>query len=339
MTHWLSLCVITSTSDGAATGSSRQSLDAQLTLHVARPCSTNNCVGCSQLGTQQLCYALQQCQIANCIGTLVNLNRPLCAIGSTAASAMYQYVSTIEGAWLVISDTMVQVLDAAGGIQQPAAITWPDQAFYGFVCSAKDTSANAISIVMSSIGGLVQTANQFPAAQATMQAQSIDNKANAIFTMNLAAMTNFLYQLGLAPLYGLLALQKAYICEANSLMSAVNTTGLVARVGDASIQSASDNALGKCMTSYASENTQGSGTGVSSNTASIASQAIQTLQTLSLNLALDAVIHPMDATFTWLSGAVSGLQVIYFHFRSEFIPTDRVLFDRTSSSPPTQPSK
>lgn len=77
-------------------------------------------------------------------------------------SLLDEQLSLVQGAWLMISETVLSVLSLAGGVAPPTSIMWPDQAFYGFVCSAKDVSATTISIVMSTIGGVVQSAGQTP---------------------------------------------------------------------------------------------------------------------------------------------------------------------------------
>lgn len=119
--------------------------------------------------------------------------------------------------------------------------------------------------------------------------------------MTMASMTNFLHQLALAPLYGLMATQKSYVCSTNSLLAA--TTGMSVMVGDASTQQASGIAAGKCMSQYYTTNAQEPG-------ASTGAGVLQTLTTAVTTIQLDALIHPLDAAMTWMLGCVSGLQDI-----------------------------
>ena len=274
-------------------------------MTVLRPCSLDNCVGCTDLGLQRLCYAAQQCQLARCIGTMVHQQRPLCAVGMYMQALLAQQLSLFEGAWLVVSDTMVSVLALSGGVKPPEAITWPDQAFYGYVCSAKDVSATAISIVMSSIQGVVQSAASTPMAQ-TEDGQ-IANDAMLVFSMTMAATTNFLSQIALYPLYALIAMQKTYVCNANSIMAVVNTQSMSVTVGDPAIQDVTARATGRCMTQYFSENTQGEGSGTD-NAQSLVHGIIDDIVTMAMNIRLDSMMHPLDATLTWMQGVVSGLQ-------------------------------
>ena len=126
----------------------------------------------------------------------------------------------------------------------------------------------------------------------------LDNKALALFGLTMAATTNFLNQLALAPLYGLIATQKTFICSTNSLMAAA--TGLSVTIGDASIQDASGIAAGKCMSQYFTSNAQEPNSPMSIGAISTAMKII----------GLDALLHPIDATLTWMQGCVSGLQDI-----------------------------
>lgn len=296
--HWLQVLTVT-----GATASASGSLPVDMELTVRRPCSISNCVGCASLGLQQVCYTAQQCQLARCIGTMVHQRRPLCAVGMNLAAMVHQQTALTYGAWLIVSETMVDVLAlSTGGIQTPIAVTWPDQAFYGFICSAKDVSATGIAILTSAINGVVQSAAQTPVAGASLQSQSIDNRFFALFTMTSAAVTHFLHQLTLAPLYTLLATQKTMVCSANSVLSTVGLNSIT--VGDPAIQNASSSALGRCMSQYTTENMQGGGTG-SAGTVSIAASAVGAL---SLSVGLEVLMHPLDASFTWLSGCVKGLQ-------------------------------
>lgn len=114
----------------------------------------------------------------------------------------------------------------------------------------------------------------------------------------MAATTNFLHQLALSPLYALIAMQKTFVCSTNSLLAV--SSGMSITVGDPSVQEASSIAAGKCMSQYFTSNAQQSGGSVSSGA----------ISTISQMLALDALIHPLDATLTWMQGCVSGLQDI-----------------------------
>lgn len=110
MLNWLQLTKVAFGSDGNAAGSTHSNMDVSMDLTVVRQCSLDNCVGCLDLGLQRMCYAAQQCQLARCIGTMVHQRRPLCAVGMNLQAVLEQHMSLVIGAWLIISETVVEVV-------------------------------------------------------------------------------------------------------------------------------------------------------------------------------------------------------------------------------------
>ena len=303
--HWLTMLFVT-TSGPFASGSVGNSMPVTIQYTLQQSCSLDSCTGCVQLSVQRLCFAAQQCQVARCVGSQVNQLRPLCAIGGIVEAQYFAFLATLQGVWSMIASTLVFVLDAVGGINPPKTVSWPDQAFYGLVCSLKDSLASSVSVFTASINGVVQSS-----MPATMLAHgaTVDNKFLATFGLTMMAVTNFLYQLSLAPLYAAIAVQKIMVCQTNSLIAAVAGNNAVT-IGDPAIQSASDSAAGVCMAQVQTENAQGLNSGMDTNKA-FASGSIQVLSRLgglALQLPLDAIIHPVDVVFTYLLGVVMGLQ-------------------------------
>lgn len=305
VSHWLLMGKIVLDVLGEATGSSAAGLPTQIKINVKRKCSLENCVGCKDLGLQRMCYTASQCQIARCIGTTVHQRRPLCSIGMHLSATVQNLLSVTEGAWLVVSETMVSVLAMSGGIQPPQTVSWPDKAFFGYVCSGKDMIATGISIVTSSINGIVQSAGETPMAQANQP--SISNNVFVLFSMTMAATTNFLNQIALFPLYTLIATQKIFICNTNSVLAVIGQDHMSVTLGDPDIQDITGKMTGQCISQYFQENTLGEGSGVDNGktmvTASV-SQLVSAFQAIKLEF----LIHPIDASLSWLQGVVAGLQ-------------------------------
>lgn len=300
--HWLQISKFYVS--GVATSSSQNSLDTTMEMTLLRQCSLDNCVGCIDLSVQRLCYAALQCQLARCIGTLVHQRRPLCAIGMHLQSLIALQLSAIEGAWLVISETIVSVITLSEGLGPPKSINWPDQAFYSYVCSAKDISATGISIAVASITNIIQFIVNDPT---TNLRQQWTNHAMAQYTMVITAMTNFMNQVMLYSLYALIAIQKTLICNANSVIALV--AGDKVTVGDPSIQTYSSKGVGQCMSQYFAENMQGDGSGTN-NIDSIMRGVVEKIDMVALQLGLESMVHPIDATLTYISGVLSGIQDI-----------------------------
>jgi len=304
--NWLTMLFV-SISGPFANGAVGNSMPVTVHYNIRQGCSLSNCIGCTQLATQRLCFAAQECQVARCVGSQVNQLRPLCAIGGVVESNMFSILAALQGVWSMISSTLVYVLDGAGGIDPPKTVAWPDQAFYGLVCSMKDTIASSVSIFTSAINGMMQSSTS---SAILAGSDTVDNKFLATFTLTLMSITNFLFQLTLAPLYGAIAAQKIMVCQTNSLIAAVSGDNSVT-IGDPEIQTASNVAAGVCMSQVQTENAQGGLNSGMSNSQAFESGSIQVLSRLgglAIQLPLDMIIHPVDVMFTYALGVIMGLQ-------------------------------
>jgi hypothetical protein len=238
----------------------------------------------------------------------VNQLRPLCAVGGVTESSYFAMLAGIQGVWSIIASTLVTIIQTSGGLNPPKSIDWPDQVFYGLVCSMKDIVASQISIITSTVNGIIQSS--VPVASAAL-GEPVDNNFLAMFSLTMTSVTNFLFQLALAPLYAAIAAQKVMVCQANSLMGVISGDNHIA-IGDPEIQTASSAAAGMCLTQVFSENAQGTNSGMDNDQASAtgSSQLLMKLGGLSLSLPLDAMKHPMDVLFTYAQGVILGLQDI-----------------------------
>jgi hypothetical protein len=173
----------------------------------------------------------------------------------------------------------------------------------------KDIIASQVSVLTSSVNGIVQAAA--PLAYAA-GGEPTDNKFLAMFSLTMTSITNFLFQLSLAPLYAAIAVQKVMVCQANSLIGIVAEGDNHISIGDPDIQTASSAAAGICMTQVFTENAQGTNSGMDNDEANGfgASQLLLKLGGLALSLPLDAMKHPMDVMFTYAQGVILGLQDI-----------------------------
>jgi hypothetical protein len=303
--NWLTILSVAVQSEYAsAMVKNSMTVDVKYTLQ--QTCSLTSCIGCTQLSVQRLCYAAQQCQVARCVGTQVNLLRPLCAMGGAVEAIFITFLAAMQGMWLMVSSTLANIIETTGGIIAPQRITWPDQAFYGVICSQKDVTASAVSILTSAINGIVQSS--MPMAMMA-KGEVVDNKFLATFSLTMMAITEFIFQLALFPMYVAVGAQKVVICQVNSLIAAVAGNNAIV-IGDAGIQSATSASTGVCMSQVFTENAQSLNNGMDNDQAFVSgtTQMLSRLGGLALELPLDALIHPIDVMFTYALGVVIGLQ-------------------------------
>ena len=89
-----------------------------------------------------MCSIAQQCAVEKCIGSVVVQNRPLCNIGLTLKNILDLLLSSVQMAWLQITETLELRLSQV--ILPPSQwdtiskqLAWIDDGFFGQVCSAK----------------------------------------------------------------------------------------------------------------------------------------------------------------------------------------------------------
>lgn len=164
--HWLKQIRIgISLDDNSVSATSMHSMQVQSTITTYHRCDRISCLGCGSIKLQALCYAAQQCSVSQCIGTVVNQNRPLCNLGLVAKSYAESTLSMMLGAWLIFTESYGKILDASLLATQKTEINieWVDDAFFGYVCSAKDMLGQMTSVVTSSVGaGQLQEAVALP---------------------------------------------------------------------------------------------------------------------------------------------------------------------------------
>lgn len=320
-THWLSQVRLNIPANQSSAGSgdgelvtagTYQSTEITKTFVLQQKCNFQTCNGCLDLNVQRLCYGAQQCTLARCIGTLTNQNRPLCGIGKTGQAILVTAIVMVETAWHILLETITTIIGlslsttpVADGIQ----VRWIDDGFYGAICSAKDAIVSFISVLTSIINFIAQSVTKEPISYTESGSQRIDSNFQAMFTLVVTSFNNLLSQLMLGVLYVFLALQKVAICELGSLMALISNTGFKITIGIPEIQNASDKSLGKCLTTYYSENINTpSESSNLANFATLVAGISSQVSKAGVGSFLELLKHPLDAAITWLIGLITGVQ-------------------------------
>ena len=174
-------------------------------------------------------------------------------MGLAAKSYAEAGLSMTLGAWLVFTESYGKILDAAlVGPQDEVNIEWVDDAFFGYICSAKDALGQLTSVITSSVGaGLVGAHNAKRRGNSIDEGQRLlDDGFTASVTIILNGVNAFLYQLVLAPLYIQISVQKTVVCTTNDIMAILDVTGTKIRLGKPDLQRASDVAAGVCVSVF-----------------------------------------------------------------------------------------
>ena len=88
------------------------------TLDIKLECSMHSCAGCQSSSPstrwehlQNKCYMASSCAVSKCVGTTVNMRRPLCNLGPVLADSLYQTNIVATSAWMAISHTIITVVE------------------------------------------------------------------------------------------------------------------------------------------------------------------------------------------------------------------------------------
>lgn len=275
-----------------------------------------------------MCGAMHNCMVVRCIGTVVNQARPLCNMGLSMQSAFETMLSLLRGAWLIGSETYIDLLQLS--TRQRATdgdtitIAWADDAFYGTMCSSKDALAQSVAIVTSVIGERIRFAYRLVTLQFVFTdagVRQLDDHFTAQFTLIQTGFSSLLYHVTLLPQYVAIGLQKAFVCDVNSLLGVVGVTGFDVRLGRADLQQASSVAAGQCLTGFFEEEAEDPlhdgtaasvGAGASDLLSSVGSAFAQRAGQAAVRgltrRFMGPGLHLMDALLTYAMGIVSGMQ-------------------------------
>ena len=285
----------------------RYSQEAIIGVSVAQKCDRTSCSGCTSLEVQRVCYAMEQCMVAKCVGTLVNQKHPLCAMGLTIENLMAYSVQNMRAFSTIATDTAAQVLGLGFGDTE-VHVEWPDDAFFSLMCTAKDATATATSTLTATVNNFVQTAMNMPLEYSQTGAVHVDGNMRAVMTMVFTALNNLLFQAALAPLYSYIVLQKIIVCEANSLLAFTDVLGMSVFIGDRELQQDIGNTLGVCLPERSTTDiTELKQVGVTDKIALVASELLATLEHSVSNLVMVSITTVVDAVFSWFVGVLRGI--------------------------------
>ena len=176
--------------------SKSMSRNIPVTMDITLPCTVENCNGCTNILVLRACYAAQQCSVARCIGTVVNLERPFCSVGRLLQAGLDVDLVKLHGVWTILSDLVIFILRAATGQQQgEIELEFIDEIFFSLICEAKNGIIASMSILTSLVNGLINNAGRERARQQAANGNVFldEDAANseAVRTLTAAATTNF----------------------------------------------------------------------------------------------------------------------------------------------------
>ncbi|KAJ1463623.1 hypothetical protein T484DRAFT_1758691, partial [Baffinella frigidus] len=204
----------------------------KIDVEIVHGCRIDDCTGCMSRSIQTLCYAAQQCTIANCIGTNVNLNKPLCAVGELLADGFEHFLLEWRSGWNLMSLMLTQTIALAstGKTSTDKVVEASDELFTSQICLQKDTIIDLAGTVTSFLNAnidmvddLVQSSGNVGNLFTAPKIYNVEDFVSSEYreaqrTMVLAAVTRFLGNIGIGVIYPLLVARKMTMCQSNDLI-------------------------------------------------------------------------------------------------------------------------
>jgi len=290
-------------------------------LSISVPCSIDNCVGCMPSTTsnsenpgyvqlQGKCLAAQQCSIVRCVGTTVNMRKPLCNMGKVLSSALDVSRVSFGGMWLSLSRSIIVIVELSKGRRKQYELDWPQEAFNAALCNTKDGLVETIATVTSIAGFASWVVDSETGPDTGARSSKIDTRFHAHSVLVLASLTNFLAALFMGPLYLLLAAEKTITCTGNDIILALDNADQDGEalfvIGSKAGNAATSAAVAMCMSEQMGQSMRDISTQAKGAT-NEAVTAIEQLQDAITMIPFEPFQHGLDAFFAYWIGVVTGL--------------------------------
>lgn len=320
-------------------GSVTEAEIVQKEVAIKLDCTLDNCVGCQTnppkdelVHLQSKCFAAQQCALQRCVGTSVNINRPLCNMGKMYSTSIRLVRTGIQGVWRVLAEFVVTTVELTYSRRQKYIMEWPEEIFMDAVCTLKDNTVDLSAVVVSSLSsvvyGISKSVSGYTAAtrgnagldplssvdisddtlKADRQRSALsDSRFSARFFMAAQAFCNLLSSLLMMPLYLFMMMQRIFVCSSSDLVMTIqDVVGLdVISLQSSGLQETAENQLSTCMSGLVSERLRDLGR-VDFSDEDIASSLTE-IKDLATRMPFEIIKQVMDTNIAYYLGVVNGL--------------------------------
>lgn len=295
-------------------------------LQARGNCDAMSCEGCPNLVTNRLCHAYNKCALLNCVGTPVNLMRPLCGLGGILRAYATLGMQSFRGGWDIFVELLSLVITLSVKPSAGANIEFPEKDFMGYMCTAKDAFANSWSVITSALNSALNL-GKAPVGFMYHGAQNVDTNADAVLTITMATVTNLLNQFSLLPLYMMLVTHQIYICQTNGVLALIDSSGFTIRIQDAKLSDANANVVGQCLTVGASTLTRYAD-GNRDQIGYTVGSTLQNAFNILLTRQIEPLLHMMDGGLAYFSGIINAMgKLLMAQFAAQCNPPDTYLSD------------
>ena len=283
-------------------------------------CAITSCAGCHGLGPlhidlQNKCFAAASCGISQCVGTRVNMKRPLCQLASLVGLQIDFMRVLLESFWDFFSRTIIIVVELSENRRKQYEYLAPADAMMSMVCNAKDgiIETNAL------FGSLYAQVKDINIDGATLERASLTSTlAYTERIMTSMAIVQFLSQLFMGVLYPPLVLWRGMQCQLNDIFLVVVGASKVAspstpddmtfRIGNSKLDKFEDNAVTICLTEKFKQDLRDISDPKTEKSMFVGLNDVYTgIADLTITYKYGIQIFALDAIFSWLIGVMKGV--------------------------------
>ena len=293
-------------------------------VNIRLRCSIDNCVGCQTnpsifrfTDLQSKCFAAAQCGVRKCVGTSVNIRKPLCGIGSVMVEALHSFRIALASAWQMITSTIIFMVELSNARQERYRFRWPESNVMATHCLLKDTVVETVSVFTSMLGLVMHIEGlKDKESHDGLRSDIMDTRFYARFFMSTTALTGFISSFFMMPIYALMAIEKTVSCGSNDVMALVDNLFWAGRGGEITVASRYDaeqlpdttQTMKVCLSQAMADRMRAIGEddankGLADQIVTIVDQLENTV----LGIMLQIMANPYDKALTYWIGVVSTL--------------------------------
>ena len=285
-------------------------------------CSVDNCVGCQSnpwhlrfVDLQSKCFAASRCGIQKCVGTPVDMRKPMCNAASVLIQPLDLFRIALHGGWKFIAQSIILIVELSKNRQDAARWQFPDDDLMQGHCMLKDTAVETVAVFTSTLGVMVRFAGlrdqEF--AEDLMRSDIMDARWHVY--MSTTALTNFVASIFMGPIYLLIVMQKVLSCGANDVVAVVENIEtlrapeLITVTARSSAQARQEKVTSVCLSQAMAQRMRE--LGLNSMDVSNSAMAnehvsiVNQLEQLGISFMLQTLSVPVDVFFAYWIGIVS----------------------------------
>jgi hypothetical protein len=321
MEAWLQNVRIVIPKDNAVTVAVSTSFETSQNVQLVVNCSVSSCVGCQGSGPREVdiqhkCFAAATCAVGRCVGSTVNMNRPLCQIGAMLGTQADEYRILLAAFWTFFANNVIFVVELSANRRKKYEISWPAEIKQMFTCQMKDviiqfwSMFGAILVNVITAGARYKSKNDMAQSYAdtTMQLSS-EARTQAMTTISTTAFVELMVHMNMGVVYAPIVVWKVMQCKMDSAFGVLSTgSDTTFKLGSSEFDKVHEAAVGVCIGEKIKQALADMSDGKTNKALkSDISSLISNLSSMITGQMIGNFAFMYDAFFAWAGGVCTGL--------------------------------